>query len=240
MPKINPDKPSKKKLWLLVSVSLLLAASVIFLVVLSAPYWKALSLPENQERLQSWIAELGFKGWILFFCLQMLQIIIAFIPGEPIQMMAGVLYGAWGGILTWLAGSVCASILVFIIVRKGGERLVHKLFGKDKLEKFSFLRDSHQIEMITLILFLIPGMPKDLLTYLGGLTSIKLWKFIAISNLARIPALAASALLGSSASRGNMGLTLIISLLAIATAVIGVIFRDKLTSWLHQHGRTSL
>ncbi len=238
MPKANPDKVPKKKLWLFISGSLLLIAVIVFLIIITAPYWKALSLPENQARLQSWIAGLGFKGWILFFCLQMLQIIIAFIPGEPVQMMAGVLYGAWGGILTCLAGSVCASILVFIAVRKGGEQLVHKLFGKNKLEQFSFLRDSRRIELITLVLFLIPGMPKDLLTYLGGLTSIKMWKFISISNLARIPALAASTLLGSSASRGNMGLTLFISLAAIAAAVIGVISRDKLTTWVHQHGKS--
>lgn len=57
MPKANPDKVPKKKLWLFISGSLLLIAVIVFLIIITAPYWKALSLPENQARLQSWIAD---------------------------------------------------------------------------------------------------------------------------------------------------------------------------------------
>lgn len=226
-----------KPKWKLILVIILFFAVVAGLSVLCMPFFQSLSQPEVQARLQNWIASLGFGGWLIFLGLQMLQIIIAFIPGEPVQLLAGVLYGVWGGMFTCLLGSVLASAIVFFTVRAGGERLVTRLFGRNKLKEFAFLRDSRRIEMITLILFLIPGMPKDLLTYLGGLTRIGPWKFLAIANLARIPALAASTLLGSSVSRGNIELTLALGLGAVAVAVVGVIYRGKIMAWVHRHGK---
>lgn len=234
----DPDKrpAAKPKIKLILIIAAILAA-IIGLSVLCTPFFASLSRPENQERLRVWIAGLGFRGWLLFLGLQMLQIIIAFIPGEPVQMLAGVLYGTWGGMFTCLLGSILASALVFFAVRKGGERLVQRLFGRNRLKEFSFLRDSRRIEMITLILFLIPGMPKDLLTYLGGLTRIGPWKFLAIANLARIPALAASTLLGSSVSRGNLELTAALAFGAVVVAIVGVIYRGKIMAWVHHHGK---
>lgn len=229
-----PAKPKPNVI--LLSVLLLIFAVILGLSLFCLPYFRSLSQPENQERLRAWIASLGFEGWLIFLGLQMLQIIIAFIPGEPIQMLAGVLYGTWGGIFVCLLGSFLASTLVFFFVRKGGERLVRRIFGRNKLEEYAFLRDSRRIEMVTLILFLIPGMPKDLLTYLGGLTRISPWKFLAISNLARIPALAASTLLGSSVSRGNLALTAALTFTAVVAAIAGVIYRGKIMAWIHRHG----
>lgn len=236
--KPETDKhPSPK--WKLILIAVVIFAVVIGLSLLCMPFFRRLSQPENQERLRAWIASLGFEGWLIFLGLQILQIVIAFIPGEPVQMMAGILYGTWGGMFTCLLGSVLASAIVFFAVRKGGERLVRRFFGSNKLDEFSFLRDSQRIETITLVLFLIPGMPKDLLTYLGGLTRIGPWKFLAIANLARIPALAASTLLGSSVSRGNLELTVVVALAAVLVALVGVIYRNRIMNWLHHHGKHS-
>lgn len=234
----DPDKrpASKPKLKLILIITAILAV-IIGLSALCTPFFASLSQPENQERLRVWIGGLGFGGWVLFLSLQMLQIIIAFIPGEPVQVLAGVLYGTWGGMFTCLLGSVLASALVFFAVRRGGERLVQRLFGRNRLKEFAFLRDSRRIEMLTLILFLIPGMPKDLLTYLGGLTRIGPWKFLAIANLARVPALAASTLLGSSVSRGNLELTAALAFGAVIIAIAGVIYRGKIMAWVHRHGK---
>lgn len=235
----TPDKHIPKLKWKQIWVLLAILIAVIGITLLFMPFFHTISQPENQAKLEAWIASLGVRGWLLFLGLQMIQIIIAFIPGEPVQLMAGVIYGTWGGMLTCLLGSVLASAIVFFTVRKGGERLVQRLFGRNKLEEFAFLRDSRRIEMITLILFLIPGMPKDLLTYLGGLTRISPWKFLAIANLARVPALAASTLMGASASRGNLALTAGLALGAVVAAIVGVIYRSKLMTWVHRHGKQS-
>lgn len=234
----DPDKrPASKPQLKLILILAAMLSVIIGLSALCTPFFTSLSQPENQERLRVWIEGLGFGGWVLFLSLQMLQIIIAFIPGEPVQMLAGVLYGTWGGMFTCLLGSVLASAMVFFAVRKGGERLVQRLFGRNRLKEFSFLRDSRRIELLTLILFLIPGMPKDLLTYLGGLTRIGPWKFLAIANLARVPALAASTLLGSSVSRGNLELTAVLAFGAVVIAIAGVIYRSKIMDWVHRHSK---
>lgn len=229
--------PNKKRNAMLVLAVLLFVAVIIGISYLCIPLFRSLSQPEAQEQLRTWISSIGFGGWLIFLCLQMLQVIIAFIPGEPVQLLAGVLYGTWGGLATCLLGSVLASVFILLIVRKGGEKLVVKLFGKNKLDEFAFLKDSKRSELITFFLFLLPGLPKDLLTYLGGLTRIPPVKFIALSTIARIPALAASTLLGSSASTGNLGLTLLITAVVIVIAIVFLIYRDKVMAWIHRTGQ---
>lgn len=220
---------------------ILISALLLLFLLLSAlciPWFNRLAEPDNQERLRAWISSLGFEGWLIFLGLQMLQVIVAFIPGEPVQLLAGVLYGTWGGLFVCLLGAVLASTLIFFTVRKAGDRLVVRLFGKNKLEEYAFLKDSERIETITFLLFLLPGMPKDLLTYLAGLTRIRPWKFLSIATLARVPALAASTLLGSSASRGNIEITLILVAVAVLAALVGVIYRERIMNLIRGHKKT--
>lgn len=230
----QPSVPIKKwKIILAAAIAVLLLSA---LAVLCIPFFRFLSQPDTQLQLEEWIASLGLGGWLLFLLLQMLQIIIAFIPGEPFQVAAGVLYGPIGGVLTCLLGSFLASALIFYAVRRLGEKVVIRLFGRNKLEEFSFFKNTQRVETVVLVLFLLPGIPKDLLTYLAGLSPITPAKFLAISTLARIPALTASTLLGASVSRGNLLLTGIIAAAALLAGLAGVIYRKRIMAFLHSHG----
>ena len=151
--------------------------------------------------------------------IQILQVFVAFIPGEPVEILMGVMYGTVGGLLLSLLGCAIGSVMVFLTVRKFGQPLFELFFNKKHLDRFAFLRNSKKLELFTFILFFIPGTPKDVLTYFAPLTPIDTRVFILITIFARIPSIITSTYVGSSILEGNLLKTLLIF---AATAVIGI------------------
>lgn len=209
------------------------AATVFFLAAMAGltvamwPWVKGLSTPQGQEKLRQWVGSLGFAGWIAMVGLQILQVVVAVIPGEPIEIIAGVLYGAWGGFLTCELGVLAGSAVVFWAVRKLGAPLVEAVFGKGKLQSYTFLQNIARLELITFILFFIPGTPKDVLTYAAGLTSIRMARFISIAMFARIPSILSSTWGGSSFAEGNIWKTISIFAVVGLASLLGLFIQKK-------------
>lgn len=220
---ISPEKI--RKILLISGIFLLLFA---LLSALCLYFWKELSDPVFQENLKNKIASLGFEGWLIVLLIQIIQIIIAFIPGEPVEILAGALYATWGGLFTCLLGSLIASSLVFFIVRKFGYSLVKRLFPEKEIRKFNFSHNHKKIEIMTFILFLIPGTPKDLLTYLAGLSSINPRQFLIISTFARVPSIITSTAIGDSLIKGNFKITLWLFLTILIIGLLGIFLKDKI------------
>ena len=100
-------------------------------------------------------------------------------------MGAGYAYGAFEGTVLCLVGAAIASAIVFLLVKKVGTRIVYLFVSREKMESLKFLNDEQKLGRLIFILFLIPGAPKDVLTYLVGLTRIRLYEFLIISLTAR-------------------------------------------------------
>lgn len=225
-----------KSIWLIVLVVVCVAA-VVALAILAAPYVRLLMEPGVQDRLRIWADSMGAWGWLAILGVQILQVIIAFIPGEPVEIVAGALYGGLGGLLICLAGTVIASSVVFLLSKKLGRPLATKLFGKKNIEKFAFIKDARRLEMIVFILFLIPGTPKDMLTYIVGISRMKLPQFLLISTLARIPSVVSSTFIGSTALRGNWGVMAVIFALTAVVGILGIVFRDRVVDFCRMIAR---
>lgn len=226
----------RKPLYLLILAGVGLLAVIAALSALCMPLFSKLSDPAVQEQLRAWIDSLGFGGWLIVLGIQILQIVIAFIPGEPVELLAGVLYGPWGGLLTCLFGILISSSCIFLAVRRYGYPFVVRLFGKEKLDEFKFLNDAKKIETVTFILFLIPGTPKDMLTYAAGISRIKAGRFLLISTFARIPSVITSTILGSSVSRGDWTTSVLIFLVIAAIGLFGILYKDKIMARMNtQH-----
>ena len=227
---------SSKKQYLQLGALIVATVAVIAaLTVLCMPFFNYLADPSNQQQLREWIDSLGFIGLLVVLLIQILQIVIAFIPGEAVQLMAGVLYGAWGGLIICLTGSVLASSIIFFLVRRFGYRLVERIFGKKQLHNFKFFNSTKRVETVTFILFLLPGMPKDMLTYLAGISRIKPSRFLIISTFARIPALLTSTLMGSSVSKGNWEVALILFLVTGIVGIVGIRYKQQILDHFHRH-----
>lgn len=223
------DATTKKLVWTIIIYCVLLTIVTIAIW----PFVRKLSDPVDRAQFQDWVSSLGPLGWLVLLGIQILQIVIAFIPGGPVEIITGALYGVFVGLIISLIGCLIASAFVFSLTRKFGTPLLYRLFNKEKLDSFTFLRDSKRIESVTFILFLIPGTPKDMLTYVAGISSIRMSSFLIISMLARIPAMVLSLMVGSSVSDGNWHVAIVLFILTAVIGLLGIKYKDPIVARLH-------
>jgi len=212
-------------------------AVMAFITVLSLPYIKLLSDIEIQKNLKEWTSLSGIWGVAAILGIQVFQVVIAFVPGEPVEILAGVLYGGFGGLLICILGCGIGSILIFNVSKKFGLVFIKKIFGKSKLEKFSFIENSKKLEMVVFVLFLIPGTPKDMLTYVVGNSPMKLSRFLAISIFARIPSIISSTFIGHTVRNGEWNNAVIIFIATATFGIVGIQYRDRAIDFCRRIGR---
>lgn len=229
---------SKKqnKILLLVSAIFLLLIGILSLFFM--PFFNRLSEPAFQEEFRLWALEQTWKGQLFLLLIQIIQVIIAFIPGEAVELLAGFLYGPWFGLLLSLAGCLIASTMIFTFIRRFGTKLLQRIFREERLAEYDFLQSSRKIEIITFVLFLIPGTPKDLLTYVAGASSIKMSTFLFLSTLARIPSILSSTFMGATFGEGNFGTTAVVFILTAAIGFFGIFFKESIIHFCHRIGRS--
>ncbi len=177
----------------------------------------------------------GIHGVLMFLAIQALQVLVAVIPA--IQVVGGVLYGPFFGSLISFLGIVLGSLAVWGIVKKLGAPLVQAIVSEKHLKKFSFLEDDHKLLLILIILYIIPGIPKDVVTYLVPLTKIKMREFFLYVLPWRIPAIVLSTAFGSSATNGNMAATIILGAVTLVIAILGLVFKDKIVAAMSRISR---
>lgn len=178
-----------------------------------APFMKDLSTTERQVAFKERIDSMGFGGLLLLLGLQVLQILLVVLPGEPFEVLAGMCYGAWGGCLFITASVFITTTIIFFTVRKLGHKYLYNFFKKEKVDKImksKMLNNPRNLDMILFILFFLPATPKDLLVYIGGLLPIKPLRFIIISTFVRFPSVITSTMVGANISNGNWRMSLLI------------------------------
>ncbi|MEI3400876.1 MAG: VTT domain-containing protein [Clostridia bacterium] len=221
------------KLILLIMV-LLISIGIIFYLF---PVMKNLSTIEGQVAFKEKVDNSGVIGLLLLFGLQVAQIFLIIVPGEPIEILSGMCYGGlWGTVFIMVSASII-SIAIYFLVRKFGRKFVYDFCDEKKVEKIEnsmFFQNPKKIEFIMLILFLIPGTPKDLLVYVAGLLPIKPLKFILISTFARFPSVITSTLAGEQLAIGDWKMSIvlygiILIFVAILVFIINKLDKDKIT-----------
>ena len=207
------------------TLSILLLAAIVIVFSLIA-YFVGRPLVrefrESPETFRDYVKSHGPLGPLIMIGIMVMQVIVAFIPGEPFELGAGFVFGWFSGALLCLIGAAAASALVFLAVRKWGVKIAELFFSRDKIKSYSFLQNEKKLDLLVFILFLIPGTPKDLLTYVVGLTPMKLTAFLLITTLARIPSVVSSTVTGSLAQKGSYtaaiityGVTLIVTVICV-------------------------
>ena len=155
------------------------------------------------DAVRAWADAQGPLAPVAMGALVVAQIVIAVLPGEPVELAAGYLFGFWEGTAVCLAGGLVGTLAVTALVRALGMRAVRAFFSAEQLEGVSWLRDSARFELLLLVVFLIPGTPKDVLTYVAGLTDCRWWRIAAIATVGRIPSVVTSTLAAGFASQGD-------------------------------------
>lgn len=190
-----------------------------------APFIKNLSTIEGQLAFKAKIDTMGIGGLILLFVLQVLQIMLVILPGEPFEVLAGMCYGTWGGWLFITVSVFITTIIIFFTVRKLGHKYLYNFFQKDKVDKImksKLFKNSRNIDIILFIVFFLPATPKDLFVFIGGLLPIKPTRFILIATFARFPSIITSTMVGANLSKGDWKTSLIIYGITFVIAVIAI------------------
>ena len=183
-----------KKLYGIISLVVLL----LFLAGGTILIWSYLSrFDGNYELFKEYIDSFGLYGYLIFLGIQFLQIFFALIPGEFVEFGAGYIFGAIEGFFLCMLGIAVASTIIFFMVRIFGKKLFEIITSKKDFDKLKFLNSENKLNLTTFFLFLIPGTPKDLLTYFMGMTKMKYSTFILIIMIARIPSVITSTIAGA-------------------------------------------
>ena len=202
-------------------------------IVLAWPYIADVFTEGGIERLVKRVQDAGPAGVLVLLGMQFLQIVVAFIPGEVVQLAAGLMYGPWLGALIILVGCVISSSIIYLMVHALGAPFVQGMVSTEHLDKFRQFESSGKLDIIVFILFLIPGMPKDVFTYIVPLTDMPYKKFITLTTIGRIPGVIGSTYAASGIASGEVvGPVIVLALLAII-AVVAIVFREKIIAALH-------
>ena len=199
----------------------------VLLVILLIKYMpKLLLITVSLEEFKKYILSMGHFGVLMIILFQGLQTIIAPIPGEVIQIAGGYLYGIPLGTIYNLIGLIIGSGMAFYFARLIGRDFVENLIEKKKLKWINNIMESKKFEIILFIIFLVPGLPKDFMIYVAGLTNLKPIKFFVISVISRLPWIMISASVGANINAGNYGMTIVIAVIAIIGFLLGVFYKD--------------
>lgn len=220
----------KSLLFLKIAAAILILTAAVALCVIFIPMISSLADEKTRDAFASFIDSLGFGGIIIMFLLQVLQIVVAVIPGEPIEILMGLMYGTVGGMILTLLGIALGQTVVFFLVKRFGIAFAKKFVNVKKFEELSFIKNASKRDSLIFILFFIPGTPKDVLTYFVCFTGIPFFRFIILSTLARIPSIITSTLAGATIGDGNFVKTVIIFALTGVLGLAGIFINNKITS----------
>ena len=211
---------------LMIIVIILLIGLIVYLF----PVMKNISTPEGQMEFKNQVESMGALGYLALFGLQFAQIFLIVLPGEPIEILAGMCYGGFGCLIFITISVFIITNIIFFTVRKFGRKFVYSFCNKERIEKIEnskLFKNPQKIEWIMLILFLIPGTPKDLLVYIAGLLPLKPLRFVLISTFARLPSVISSTFAGSSLVAGDWKFSLIIYLVTFLLVGIAIFIINK-------------
>ncbi|MCA9944852.1 MAG: TVP38/TMEM64 family protein [Anaerolineales bacterium] len=189
LPKLN----SSNKRWLLFG-SLLALALLTWLLRESLSQW--LTVLSDQEFVSNYVQSFGALAPLVLAFLQVLQVIVAFIPGHVFVIAGGYIYGLPWGLVFNIVCVVSASQMGFLLARWAGRPIVHRLAPRETIEKWETIAEKQGFLFFT-IAFVLPVFPTDIMNFVAGLSGISPRKFLAANFLGRFPSVLLLTLIGS-------------------------------------------
>lgn len=209
-------------------------AIILFTIVtiIMFPMFKNISTEEGRLAAKTYLQNLGYAGAIFIALLEILKVFVVMLPGEPIELLAGMCYGPIGGIITIYIGIAISTFFISYIVKKQGLELVKDIVPEEKFKKVEDILKNNpkKVEATMFILYFLPVIPKDFLTYIGSLLPMTTKKFLFISLFARFPAVFSSTIVGSRILAGDIKTIIIVYLVTyILSGSIALIYNKHFT-----------
>lgn len=173
----------------------------------------------NKENLKEWLNGFGVWGKVIFVLIRALQTIVKFIPSEPLEIASGYVFGTFGGCLLCLLGTEIGSIIIILLTKYIGARFINAILTEKQILTAKKYINKINVNTSLFLLYLIPGTPKDLLTYFQFMLPVSTPKFIFLTTVARIPSIITSTWCGAEIGNSNYLYSIIIF---VATGILGI------------------
>jgi uncharacterized membrane protein YdjX (TVP38/TMEM64 family) len=178
-----------------------------------AAMWRWFS---DRDAVTTSMHQLGAWGPVVLFVLFVLQVFLAFIPGQALMVASGFLYGFWGGFLVSWLSLVIGGELAFALSRRYGRTFVARWISTDVLARWDRSANGQGIAFFAVTLFM-PLVPNDAMCYVAGLGKISRLRFSIANLLGRgIACLATSAAGAFGGQIPMQGWVILITVLIVA------------------------
>jgi len=222
-------KLEKSQIWSGAVLLVIAIALVVLYFIGRAKGW--FEIFESVEDLQEYVSGFGASAPLMFFFLQVIQVILAPIPGSVTTLFGAVFFGFWKAMFISVGAVLTGSIILFLFAKYLGRPLVTRLVGEKRVKKYMKSMSARQF-WVLFMMFLMPFFPDDVLCLMAGLTAIRLPGFVLLVLVTRPWGLVFSALVGSGAMVVPVWGWVIIGLFSAALLYISIRYPDKLEEWM--------
>lgn len=184
----------------------------------------------DKDRLLSFIEEHRSYAVLIFIGLQVLQVVVAILPGEVTGFVGGIFFGPLWGIIFSTAGLTIGSLIAFNIARLLGRPIVDIVVRQETVKRFDYVM-KHKGLFLAFLLFLIPGFPKDILCYLLGLGHMRQGEFLIVSTSGRLLGTILLTIGGAFFRDERYGAFFTIIGISIGIVLIVLIYRERIEGW---------
>lgn len=211
-----------------------LKLTVLFAIVIALPLYiyffkhEIISEFNSFEDILAFMETYKFESIFIYIGVQVLQIIISVIPGQAFQFAAGYLYGALLGLLFSVIGAFLGTSFAFFLAKLLGKDAVHLFFGEERMTGFIQKLNSKKAYMLVFLLYLIPGLPKDIIAYAAGISEMDFKRFLIFSLIGRIPGMAGSLAVGALYFREHYVGMALVAIFAVSAFIICILKRKTI------------
>ena len=229
------NEKTKKNIKILFTI--LKFALLIFLIagiplIVFFNYHELLEQFDSMESLRAFLDQYQTESVLVYFVMQVLQIVICMLPGQALQMVGGYVFHFWIGLLLTYTGAALGTFVTFHIARALGKDAMYLIFGEEKLNSYIEKLNSKRAFILLFIIYLIPGLPKDLFAYAIGVSNMRFRPVFIVSMIGRAPAMMGSVMIGAMMATGSYTGCIILFSIAVILCVLGAWKYKQLHAWV--------
>jgi uncharacterized membrane protein YdjX (TVP38/TMEM64 family) len=230
---VGPSMANRREYLTFLAASLLVCLGILFLLgniylwPLLKPYYAVIS---DQERISALFQAAGDWAPVVYILLEVAQVLTMFWP-VPLELAGGFLFGLPWGLVYSMIGLTTGGVLAFLLGRWLERTYLSRMVDPEKLKSFRKLM-KREGALAAFIIFLVPGVPKDFVSYVLGFTSLSLKFFVVAVAIFRLPSTFLLTLQGAEAAKGNYWLSVGLIGFNYVLAMMIYRYRECLYQWI--------
>lgn len=195
-------------------------------------YGSAVFSADTAYKVLAYLRENSHIAFLLIIGIQIVQVVICFLPGQPIQFASSYMFGVGVGFILSVIGAVIGTVISFYLAKLLGSEAMHLFFGEEKVKEYQRRLNSGRGLLLAFLIYLIPGVPKDLVSYAAGISEMRFRPFLMAATVGRSPGMLGSLLIGHFFGRQNYRAMIILSVFVAVLLLICFIRRESLIAFL--------